>query len=347
MTPTLTLPQLFAHDRFAARLQDDGQTLVRDRLRTLQLNLGKQCNQACHHCHVEAGPQRQEVMTWAVMQRVLDWIDRHQAAAGLEVVDLTGGAPELNPHFRQLVVALRQRGLQVLDRCNLTILLEPDQEDLGAFLAEQAVGIVASLPCYLEENVDAQRGAGVFADSILALQQLNALGYGADDGKLTLDLVYNPVGYGLPPAQGALEAAYKEQLAQRFGIRFNRLFALANMPIRRFAHALARDGKVGMYQHKLETAHRPGNVASVMCRSLVSVGWQGSVYDCDFNQMLQMPVEPTTFGLGAEEALVERDSRKLWEYELAELCGRAIRTGSHCFGCTAGEGSSCTGALQG
>lgn len=419
MTRSLSLPQVDS-DAFAARLAADGQSLRRASLRTLQLNLGKLCNIACHHCHVEAGPSRTEVMTWQTMEKVLAWIDEVNADDGdspspqpspsrergpIEIVDLTGGSPEMNPHFKRLVRELRSRGLHVLDRCNPTILEEPGYEDMPAFLAEHGVEIVASLPCYLEDNVDAQRGRGVFAKSIAALRKLNAVGYGRPEspkarrpesrktaqpesreseeadarcsnpsaagdqsitdaqsadisgspafslsgspaGSLILDLVYNPVGFGLPPAQAELERAYKQHLRETFGVTFNRLWTITNMPIKRFAHALRREGKFAAYMDKLTAAHNADNVDAVMCRSLISVGWRGSVYDCDFNQMLQMPVSPSRFGEGDEEYEVERDSRKLWEYSAEELLDRTIRTGDHCFGCTAGAGSSCTGALS-
>lgn len=339
------LAALKADDSFAQRLARDGQRLTRHGLGTLQLNIGKMCNLACHHCHVEAGPNRTEIMTWQVMGRILDWMDRYQEKLDLSMVDLTGGAPEMNPHFRQLVCALRQRGLHVLDRCNLTILLEPGYEDLADFLAGHEIEIVASLPCYLEENVDKQRGRGVFHRSIDALQRLNAVGYGRKDSPLRLDLVYNPVGYGLPSDQASLEIDYKRELTNRFGIVFNRLWTITNMPIKRFEHQLRRDGQYEAYMARLRAAHRPANVDGVMCRNLVSVGWQGTVYDCDFNQMLQMPLSPGGDGAGLDELAVESQGRKLWQFTLAQLVGRSIATGAHCFGCTAGAGSSCTGAL--
>lgn len=334
-----------AHDAFAQRLAADEQRLDRLAIATLQLNVGKMCNLACHHCHVEAGPKRTEIMTWQTIERILAWLDAHGDAAGVETVDLTGGAPEMNPHFRDLVRALTDRGLHVLDRCNLTILLEPGYEDLADFLAQHRVEVVASLPCYLEDNVDKQRGRGVYKGSIEALRRLNAVGYGQDGSGLRLDLVYNPVGYGLPPAQEGLERDYKQHLADAWGIAFNRLWTITNMPIRRFEHALRRDGQYDAYMHKLAAAHNPDNVPQVMCRYLVSVGWQGTVYDCDFNQMLQMSVEPESFGPVDDEHAVEARGRKLWDYAPADLVGRRIRTGSHCFGCTAGAGSSCTGSL--
>ena len=345
MPQTIHLPQATEGDRFADQLAADGQPLHRADLATLQLNLGKMCNLACHHCHVEAGPSRAEIMSWPTIRRILDWIDRYRDTHALRVADLTGGAPEMNPHFRDLVRELRQRDIHVLDRSNLTIFLELGYEDLPRFLADHHVEVVASLPCYMADNVDKQRGQGVFHESIIALQKLNDVGYGQSQSDLRLDLVYNPVGYSLPPAQEELEDAYKQHLWDEFGIAFNRLWTITNMPIKRFAHALHRDGEYESYMHKLEAAHNPANVEHVMCRHLVSVGWEGAVYDCDFNQMLQMPLDPAGFGPGDEEHAVESGSRKLWDFAPDELIGRKIRTGSHCFGCTAGAGSSCTGAL--
>lgn len=338
----LSLPITEAHDLFGARLRADGQTLRRRSLGTLQINVGKMCNLACHHCHVEAGPKRKEIMTWGTMEKILGWLDAHAKPRGLTTLDLTGGAPEMNPHFKALVTEARKRGLHVMDRCNLTILREPGYEDMVDFLAANKVEIVASLPCYLEDNVDKQRGKGVFNESVDVLLQFNKAGYGVGDSGLRLSLVFNPTGYGLPPAQGPLEIDYKRELKARFGIVFDRLFTITNMPIKRFEHALRRDGKYDAYMTKLTGAHNPENVGNVMCRDLVSIGWQGSVYDCDFNQMLQMPLVGT---LGGEEHAVERESRKLWEFTPEELLDRQIATGSHCFGCTAGAGSSCTGSL--
>jgi len=405
----IPLPLATPADPFAQRLTADGQTLTRTTLATLQINVGKMCNLACHHCHVEAGPNRTEIMTWSVMERILGWLDTHRADLDLKMVDLTGGAPEMNPHFRKFVAALRDRGLHVLDRCNLTILLEPGYEDMAEFLAQHEVEIVASLPCYLEDNVDEQRGNGVFQGSIEALRRLNGVGYGREGSPLRLDLVYNPVGYGLPPDQQSLERDYKRELADRFGVVFNKLWTITNMPIKRFEHQLRREGQYDAYMAKLTAAHRADNVDGVMCRSLVSIGWQGSVYDCDFNQMLLMPLEPSADerlsqraatvrerGSGAvptgrndeavgittsrdgeavgiltsrdregaglsenlglpgaglsggkhtDEHAVELHSRKLWDFTPDQLVGRTIATGAHCFGCTAGAGSSCTGAL--
>ena len=343
MIQTVSLPIADEFDPFAARLAADGQSLNRVSLQTLQINVGKMCNLACHHCHVEAGPGRTEIMAPEVCERILNWIDLHRDSLDLQTVDLTGGAPEMNPYFRQFVSALTSRGLHVLDRCNLTILLEDGYTDLPDFLAEHRVEIVASLPCYLEDNVDKQRGQGVYHESIEALLKLNKVGYGMPDTGLKLDLVYNPVGYGLPPEQAPLQADYKRELAKRYDIHFNQLFTITNMPLKRFEHALNRDGKMTSYMSKLTEAHRMGNVDSVMCRNLISVGWQGTVYDCDFNQMLLMPLDGAE-GLIDEHA-VEQQGRKLWDWTPDELVGRSIQTGKHCFGCTAGGGSSCTGAL--
>ena len=346
MTRTVPLPLMTRDDPFADRLAGDGQTLDRVELATLQLNLGKMCNLACHHCHVEAGPNRTEMMSRQTLGHILAWVDRCGDELSIQSVDLTGGAPEMNPHFREAVKEFRTRGLHVLDRCNLTILLAAGYEDLIDFLAEHEVEIVASLPCYLEQNVDRQRGKGVYNESVDTLLRLNRAGYGTPGSKLRLDLVFNPVGYGLPPDEAALEADYKRELKQRFGIVFNKLWTITNMPIKRFEHALRRDGTYDQYIAKLQAAHNPANVGQVMCRSLLSVGWRGGVYDCDFNQMLQMPIEPARFGPGDDEHAVERASRKLWDYSPSDLVGRAIRSGGHCFGCTAGAGSSCTGALS-
>jgi radical SAM/Cys-rich protein len=303
--------------------------LRRTALHTLQVNLGYRCNQACAHCHVDAGPLRTEQMDAATVELVL----AYAAAARPRTLDLTGGAPELNPHFRGLVVRARALGLTVIDRCNLTILVEPGQQDLAGFLAAERVRVVASLPCYGADNVDRQRGQGVFARSIDGLRRLNALGYGHPGSGLELDLVYNPVGPHLPPAQGPLEATYRERLAADFGLRFNRLLTLANMPIARFRHALERDGTYDGYLDLLVRAHRAENLDSVMCRSLVSVDWQGHVYDCDFNQMLGLPLGGSAVPVHLSDLLA------------TDLDGTPIAVDLHCYGCTAGQGSSCGGAL--
>lgn len=296
-------------------------------LTTLQVNLGYRCNQACSHCHVGAGPTRTEMMDEAT----LGLIPQVLAARGIGTLDLTGGAPELHPGFRELVSQARRQGVAVIDRCNLTILSEAGQEDLGAFLAEQGVAVVASLPCYLEANVDQQRGKGVFARSIAGLRQLNALGYGIPGSGLELNLVFNPQGPSLPPPQQQLEADYRRELDGRYGIRFNRLLALANMPIQRFAAVLRASGQLEAYQQQLRANHRDANLAAVMCRSLISVDWQGWLYDCDFNQMLELPAP------GERRHLRDLLS---WDPD-----GAAIAVAEHCFGCTAGAGSSCGGAL--
>jgi radical SAM/Cys-rich protein len=303
--------------------------LRRGRVETLQVNVGKRCNQACHHCHVEAGPRRTETMDGRVAARVIDVLAGNP---GVAVLDLTGGAPELNPHFRTLVVGARRLGRRVIDRCNLTILVEPGQEELAAFLAEAGVDVVASLPCYGPENVDRQRGAGVFTKSIAALRRLNALGYGLDGSPLRLDLVYNPVGPTLPPVQAALEREYRTRLAEDQGVVFHRLLTLANMPIGRFADALAHAGQLAAYLSLLVHHVNPATVAGVMCRTLVSVGWDGRLHDCDFNQMLELPL-----AAGPRDIFAVDD--------LDTLVDGRIATGPHCFGCTAGAGSSCGGAV--
>jgi radical SAM/Cys-rich protein len=305
--------------------------LRRRRIETLQVNLGYTCNQSCTHCHVNAGPNRTEQMDRATVDTVLAAL----AARRIGTLDLTGGAPELNPHFRDLVKQARALDVHVIDRCNLTILQEPGQADLADFLAAQQVEIVASLPCYLEDNVDRQRGNGVFERSIRALQTLNALGYGRDPA-LPLSLVFNPQGAALPPPQQALEADYRRMLGERFGIVFTRLFALANMPIARFGSTLVSKGSFANYMALLRGAHQPANLDQVMCRSMVSVDWQGNLYDCDFNQMLGLPLREDGSGhrrLHLRDLLVR------------DLDRHPILVADHCYGCTAGQGSSCGGAL--
>jgi len=312
------------------RLLDDFPEIRRGRLTTVQANLGYVCNQTCFHCHVNAGPNRKEVMQRETIEDILTFIGR----AGIETLDLTGGAPELNPHFRHLVASARALGVDVLDRCNLTVLSLPGQEDLAEFLAQHRVTVIASLPCYLEENVDAQRGDGVFEGSLAGLRRLNALGYGRPDSGLELNLVYNPQGPQLPPPQDSLEAAYHEHLEKHYGIVFNRLFTIANMPINRFAKTLARKGEYNSYMQTLRLAHQDPNLEQVMCRSLVSVDWQGFLYDCDFNQMLHIPL-----GAGG------RPRQHLRYLDPLTLADTAIAVADHCYGCTAGQGSSCGGAL--
>jgi radical SAM/Cys-rich protein len=299
-------------------------------LETLQVNLGYKCNQSCLHCHVNAGPQRTEMMDAETARLVIAVLHRRS----IETLDLTGGAPELNLHFRWMVRAARALGVKVIDRCNLTILSEPGQEDLASFLAEQQVEVVASLPCYSAANVDRQRGDGVFERSIAGLRMLNGLGYGQGKG-LVLNLVYNPQGPSLPPPQEALELDYKRELLVHFGVRFDRLFALVNMPIQRFGSTLISKGTFGAYMKLLHDAHRPENLPTVMCRTLMSVDWRGGLYDCDFNQMLDLPAGTAARARPHLRDLLESDPKDA-----------VIRTADHCYGCTAGQGSSCGGALE-
>ncbi len=302
----------------------------RARLDTLQVNLGYRCNQTCVHCHVNAGPHRTEMMDAATLALIPDVL----AARGLGTLDLTGGAPELHDGFRALVRAARAQGVRVIDRCNLTILFEPGQQDLAQFLADQQVEVVASMPCYSAANVDKQRGDGVFDLSIAALQQLNALGYGQSDSGLVLNLVYNPQGASLPPDQHALQADYKRELLAHFGIVFNELFALTNMPIQRFGSTLVSKGSFDSYLDLLKNSYQAQNLPGVMCRNTVSVDWQGWLSDCDFNQQLGLPLGNS--GL----------QKHLRDLLTTDLDGKAIRVAGHCYGCTAGQGSSCGGALE-
>src|SRR5690242_17361534 len=302
--------------------------LNRGRLDTLQVNLGYRCNQSCVHCHVNAGPNRTEEMDGGTVDLVLEVLARRN----IGTLDIPGGAPELNPHFRRLVRTARALGVHVMDRCNLTILEQPGQEDTAEFLARERVEIVASMPCYLQDNVERQRGKGVFDASIRALRKLNALGYG--HGKLKLNLVYNPQGPSLPPAQAALEGDYKRVLGEHYGIVFDRLFVLANMPIQRFGSMLVSKGEFDSYVRLLQDAHLDTNLTGVMCRNLVSVDWRGFLYDCDFNQMLDLPMERAGQRMHVTDLLRE------------DVAGSPIRVAGHCFGCTAGQGSSCGGALQ-
>jgi len=304
--------------------------LQRDGLLTLQVNMGYRCNQQCVHCHVAAGPKRTEVMSADTVDRVIDAMHRVQ----LQTVDLTGGAPELNGEFRRLIEAARALDLHIIDRCNLSILMEKGQEDLAQFLAENKVEVVASLPCYLEQNVDAQRGGGTFEKSIAGLHELNKLGYGREDSGLVLKLVYNPQGPSLPPDQSVLEADYKRILFERYGIRFNTLLALANLPVRRFGSSLMSRGEFHNYMALLQENHQQCNLGAVMCRSLVSVDWEGYIYDCDFNQMLGLPI-----GCSGRKTHINELNEQL-------LQGSPIAVAGHCYGCTAGSGSSCGGALN-
>ncbi|MDE2570285.1 MAG: arsenosugar biosynthesis radical SAM protein ArsS [Sphingomonadales bacterium] len=309
----------------------DFPAIARGDLTTLQVNLGYRCNQQCLHCHVNAGPNRTEMMDEANMALIPQVL----AARGITTLDLTGGAPELHPGFREVVVAARALGVRVIDRCNLTILFEPGQEDLAEFLAANQVEVVASLPCYSVDNVDSQRGKGVFDKSIAGLQRLNALGYGQEGSGLLLDLVYNPQGPSLPPDQAALEVDYRRELGNHFGIVFSRLLALANMPIKRFGSMLVSKGSFDTYLDLLQASHRNANLEAVMCRSLISVDWEGRLYDCDFNQQLDLAIGWQPNGRVPH---------------LSDLLTHApdtapIRVAGHCYGCTAGSGSSCGGAL--
>ncbi len=308
----------------------DFPALKRRKLETLQVNLGYLCNLSCTHCHVGAGPTRTELMDEDTIADVLEFIRLHD----VRQLDLTGGAPEMNPLFRSLVREARRLGVSVIDRCNLTVLLEPGQEDLAEFLASEGVEVVASLPCYAEQNVDSQRGKGVYERSIEALKRLNELGYGQPGGALKLSLVYNPGGPHLPPSQAQLEADYKRELLERHGIRFNDLFVITNMPITRFGSVLLSKGQFYDYMTLLKSNFSDENKASVMCRTLLSVDWQGRVYDCDFNQMLDMPLIAT-----------DHERPRLKDLLQSDLEGKPIAVADHCYGCTAGQGSSCGGAL--
>jgi radical SAM/Cys-rich protein len=314
---------------FEDRLLQAGQWPLRSvGIETLQVNVGRLCNQTCRHCHVDAGPARTEIMTRETAEQVVDVL-RH---FDIPKVDITGGAPDLNPNFEYLVREARALGRHVMDRTNLTVFYLPGKAHLPGFLRDYQVEVVASLPCYLEKNVEAQRGEGVFAKSIEALQWLNRLGYGKPNTGLTLNLVHNPIGPSLPPAQEALAEAYRQQLGERFGIVFNRLYTLTNMPISRFLADLVRHGNYDRYMELLVQSFNPATVEGLMCRTLLSVGWDGRLYDCDFNQMLDMPVN---HGL----------PKHIHNFDPFLLARREIRTGAHCFGCTAGSGSSCTGAV--
>ncbi len=302
----------------------------RRRLETLQVNLGYRCNQSCLHCHVNAGPLRKEQMTAGTLDDVIAFLQRSR----VRVLDLTGGAPEIHPEFRHLVSTARELGVQVIDRCNLTILEEPGFESMAGFLADHQVKIVASLPCYLEENVESQRGKGVYASSIRVLKMLNALGYGKTATGLELDLMYNPIEAVLPPSQQQLEVDYRRELWQRAGIRFNHLLVLANMPIQRFGSTLISRGRFDDYMQLLRTAHQDANLATVMCRTLISVDWRGYVYDCDFNQMLNLPLQNS-----------QAPGTRLRDLDVDSLASLSVHVADHCYGCTAGQGSSCGGAL--
>ncbi|MFT5693560.1 MAG: radical SAM/Cys-rich protein [Oceanicoccus sp.] len=313
-------------------LETDFPLINRSQLDILQVNLGYKCNLSCVHCHVNAGPNRTEIMDLETVDLVLRFAEQHD----IKILDLTGGAPEMNPHFRYLVSAARALGIEVIDRSNLTILHEEGYEGMADFLAENDVTITASLPCYSEENVEKQRGKGVFVESIEALQILNKLGYGVD-GKRQLNLVFNPIDAVLPPPQIQLEAEYKEELKEKYGIVFDQLFTITNMPISRFGSVLMSKGEFNHYMDLLKSNYQTENLQTVMCRNLISVDWQGYVYDCDFNQMLELPLQ-----------LISSDYKKTHLSDMlgVDISGNEIMIGDHCFGCTAGQGSSCSGALN-
>jgi len=309
-------------------LRDCALELRRRSMRILQINLGKLCNQTCIHCHVGAGPGRREVMSAETADRVIEWMERYRPGT----VDITGGAPELCPEFRRLAEAARSIGAKVLVRCNLTVVFEEGHLDLPEFYRDNEVELICSLPCYTADNVDKQRGDGVFDRSIRALQRFNELGYGRDP-KLVLTLVFNPLGPSLPPDEAQLEAEYKSQLADHFGIVFNRLLALTNLPVTRFALWLHAQGKLEEYHQLLLENFNPATVDGLMCRDTLNVGWEGDLFDCDFNQMLDLTQGRT-------------ERRYLWDVDPDSLRGDPIATGRHCFGCTAGHGSSCDGAIS-
>ena len=319
-------------DTFDLLVQTDFPPIKRMQLETLQVNLGYLCNQQCLHCHVDASPRRKEIMTAETIADVLKFLQYKK----IKVLDLTGGAPEMNPHFFQLVKQAREMGVHVIDRCNLTVLLEPEFENTAAFLAENKVEVIASMPCYLEENVDAQRGKGVFNDSVKGLVLLNQLGYGIDP-QLQLNLVYNPQGISLPPSQNDLQPTYKKELKQRFDISFNNLYTITNMPIKRFGSTLLSKGLFSEYMQLLKDAYKKDNLAGLMCRSTLSIDWLGYTYDCDFNQMLNLPA-----AIDSKQPLNKTHINDLLQ---SDLQGKNIAIMDHCYGCTAGHGSSCGGAL--
>jgi len=318
------------HETLGLLDSGDFPSIHRERIETVQVNLGYKCNQSCLHCHVNASPDRKESMSKNTMNQVRAFIKQ----VGAKTVDLTGGAPELNPHFRDFVRHLRDDDISIIDRCNLTILSEPDQSDLAQFLADQKITVIASLPCYTEDNVDAQRGDGVFQRSIQGLQMLNELGYGQDESGLALNLVYNPTGPFLPPPQNTLQTEYKEHLWKNYGVIFNSLLTITNMPIKRFGSTLVSRKQFDTYMSLLKKNFDEKNLSSVMCKTLVSVDWEGYLFDCDFNQMLELNIE--------------NGNRKIHVSDLESdaLSGRKISVKDHCFGCVAGQGSSCSGSLQ-
>ena len=318
------------HDTLPLLNNDKFPRIHRGKVETLQINLGYLCNQACLHCHVNAGPTRKEQMTLDTIEEIVQLIDNVKP----KMVDLTGGAPELNVHFKYLVTEITKRRISIIDRCNLTILSEPGQEDLTQFLSKHKVIVTASLPCYSEENVNSQRGDGVFDRSIDGLRQLNGAGYGNGNPDLQLHLVYNPIGASLPPPQKTLEKEYKQHLSENYGVSFDSLLTITNMPIKRFGSTLISRGEFESYLQLLESSYQEKNLESVMCKTLLSIDWEGYVYDCDFNQMLGLPFGDT------EKKTHVRDLK------MAETEGNPIAVRDHCFGCTAGNGSSCSGAMQ-
>jgi radical SAM/Cys-rich protein len=318
------------HDTLPLLNNDKFPRIHRGKVETLQINLGYLCNQACLHCHVNAGPTRKEQMTLDTIEEIVQLIDNVKP----KMVDLTGGAPELNVHFKYLVTEITKRRISIIDRCNLTILSEPGQEDLTQFLSKHKVIVTASLPCYSEENVNSQRGDGVFDRSIDGLRQLNGAGYGKGNPDLQLHLVYNPIGASLPPPQKTLEKEYKQHLSENYSVSFDSLLTITNMPIKRFGSTLISRGEFGPYLQLLESSYQEKNLESVMCKTLLSIDWEGYVYDCDFNQMLGLPFGDT------EKKTHVRDLK------MAEIEGNPIAVRDHCFGCTAGNGSSCSGAMQ-
>ncbi|MBE9563772.1 MAG: arsenosugar biosynthesis radical SAM protein ArsS [Proteobacteria bacterium] len=329
-------------DTFDLLIETDFPAIKRTKLETLQVNLGYLCNQQCLHCHVDASPRRTEIMTEETIADVINFLKNKN----ITTLDLTGGAPEMNPHFFTLVKQARELGVHVIDRCNLTVLVEEGYEDTASFLAENQVEVVASMPCYLEENVDAQRGKGVYSASIEGLKLLNRCGYGVDE-KLQLNLVFNPQGINLPPSQSDLEPSYKKELKQRFDINFNNLYTITNMPIKRFGSTLLSKGQFDEYMQLLKTSYSRDNLAGVMCRTTLSVDWQGYVYDCDFNQMLGLSA-----GLAVEDVVADisagslPDKTHINDLLGSNLDGKNIAIMDHCYGCTAGSGSSCGGALS-
>ncbi|GMT41308.1 MAG: radical SAM/Cys-rich domain protein [bacterium] len=310
--------------------ETDFPDIKREKLEILQVNLGYLCNQSCLHCHVDAGPNRKEQMNRQTVDDLIKFLQN----TNIRTLDITGGAPEINEHFRYLVKAARRHGVRIIDRCNLTILNEPGQEDLAEFLASHRVEVVASLPCYLKDNVDAQRGKGVYRSSITGLHKLNALGYGKPGTGLTLNLMYNPQGPSLPPPQDTLEADYKRELQHREGVEFNSLFVLVNMPIKRFGSMLISKGQFHEYMQLLKDTYKASNLKGIMCRTLISVDWQGYVYDCDFNQMLELPL-----------LIQGRTKTHINQISIDALMENPIVIRNHCYGCTAGQGCSCSGAL--